>query len=80
MALPLIIFPASVAYAIVKHNLFDVDVFIKRAVGYVLLSSIVVGAYALVSISLNVIMDKYQIAQSRAFPIVFTLVVILKAL
>ncbi len=77
MALPLIIFPASVAYAIVKHNLFDVDVYIKRAVGYAIMTAIVISTYLVVSLSLNVIVGKYQIAHSRAFPILFTLFVIL---
>jgi serine phosphatase RsbU (regulator of sigma subunit) len=37
----------------------------------------VVGAYVLVSISLNMLLGKYQVSQSSAFPIVFTLVIIL---
>ena len=76
--IPLIaVFPASIAYAIAKHNLFDVDVYIKRAVGYAIITAIIVGAYALVSVPLNVLMGKYQVAQSRVFPILFTLGVIL---
>lgn len=77
LALPLIIFPAAVAYAIIKHNLFDVDVYIKRAVGYTIMTAIVIGAYVLMSLTLSVIVGKYQIAQSRTFPILFTLGVIL---
>jgi hypothetical protein len=72
-----ILFPASIAYSIVRHNLFDADVIIKRTVGYAVVTAIVVGAYAVVSIVLNVFMGKYQVAQSRAFPILFTLGVIL---
>ena len=37
----------------------------------------VVGVYALVSISFNVLLGQYRLAQSRAFPILFTLGVIL---
>jgi len=77
LALPLVFFPASLAYAIARHNLFDVDVFIKRAVGYVIMTAIIIGAYMLVSIPLNVIAGHYEVAQSRAFPILFTLAVIL---
>src|SRR2546426_557098 len=33
VAIPLVVFPAAIAYAIAKHNLFDADVYIKRAVG-----------------------------------------------
>ena len=77
MALPLIIFPATIAYAIAKHNLFDVDVYIKRAVGYVIMTAIIVCVYLGISIPLNVIAGQYEIAKSQAFPILFTLGVIL---
>lgn len=70
-------FPASIAYSIVKHNLFDADIIIKRTVGYVVVSGIVVGAYVIVSVVINVFLEKYQLSQSKVFPIVFTLCVIL---
>lgn len=72
-----IFFPASIAYSIVRHNLFDADTIIKRTVGYVVVTAVVVGAYILVSVSFNVFLGKYQVAQSKAFPIVFTLAIIL---
>ncbi len=77
LTLPMIIFPASLAYAIAKHNLFDVDVYIKRAVGYVFMTTIIIGAYALISIPLNIALSEYDIGRSRAFSIIFTLIVIL---
>ncbi|HZV47354.1 MAG TPA: adenylate/guanylate cyclase domain-containing protein, partial [Thermodesulfovibrionales bacterium] len=40
-SIPIIIFPASIAYAIAKHNLFDVDVYVKRAVGYAIMTAVV---------------------------------------
>ena len=72
-----IFFPASIAYSIIRHNLFDADTIIKRTVGYVVVTAVVVGVYALVSLSLNVIAGRYALAESRAFPILFTLGVIL---
>jgi class 3 adenylate cyclase len=45
LTFPLAIFPAAIAYAITKHNLFDVDVYIKRTVGYVLMTAVVAGGY-----------------------------------
>ena len=77
LMLPLIAFPASIGYAIARHNLFDVDVYIKRAVGYVIMTAIIIGAYAVISIPLNMALRQYEVAQSRAFPILFTLLVIL---
>jgi class 3 adenylate cyclase len=51
--------PLSIGYAIVKHNLFDVDVFIRRSFSYLLVSGIVVimffGLIAFLSISLGLI-------------------------
>ncbi len=72
-----ILFPASIAYSIIRHNLFEADAIIKRTVGYVVVTAIVVGAYSGVSVLLNVFLGKYEIAQSSAFPIVFTLAIIL---
>ena len=73
----IVFFPASIAYSIVKHNLFDADAIIKRTVGYVVVTAIVVGAYVGVSVSLNLVLGQYQLAQSQAFPLLFTLGVIL---
>lgn len=42
---PLLLFPASISFAIARHNLFDVDVYLKRAVGYVTMTSLVAGGY-----------------------------------
>lgn len=71
-----IFFPASIAYSIVRHNLFEADVIIQRAVGYALVTGFVIGAYAGVSVILNVALGNYGLAQSQAFPILFTLGVI----
>lgn len=72
-----IVFPAAVSYSIVRHNLFDADTIIKRTVGYVVVTVGVVGIYVLTSIFFNVFLGQYQIAQSKVFPIIFTLVIIL---
>lgn len=56
-SIPMVIFPASIAYAIAKHNLFDVDVYIKRAVGYVLMTALVgVSYFAIQLVVRNVIL------------------------
>jgi sigma-B regulation protein RsbU (phosphoserine phosphatase) len=72
-----VFFPASIAYSIVKHNLFDADTIIRRTVGYAVVTVVVVGAYLGVSITFNVFLGQYQLAQSRVFPILFTLGVLL---
>jgi len=43
--LPWIIIPLGLGYAIAKHNLFDVDVFIRRSLSYILVSGIVIAVF-----------------------------------
>lgn len=72
-----IFFPASIAYSIIRHNLFDADAIIKRTVGYAAATAVVVGSYIAISVAINVFVEGYELSQSRAFPILFTLGVIL---
>ncbi|MBL0713134.1 MAG: SpoIIE family protein phosphatase, partial [Desulfosarcina sp.] len=69
-------FPASIAYSIVRHNLFDADTIIKRTLGYFVTTGIVIGIYALITVSFNVFFRQYQVAQSGAFPVLLMLGVI----
>ena len=73
----ILIFPLFIAYSIVRHNLFDADTIIRRTVGYVIVTAVVVGAYVLITVSFNLLLGQYQLARSQAFPILFTLGVIL---
>lgn len=57
-----VLFPLSIAYAIAKHDLFDIDRAIKRTLVYAALSALVFGAYTLV---INVV----DIAFENATPI-----------
>lgn len=41
----LVALPASIAYALVRHRLFDIDLFIRRSLVYGLLSLVMAGAY-----------------------------------
>jgi serine phosphatase RsbU (regulator of sigma subunit) len=73
----LVFFPASIAYSIIRHNLFDADAIIKRTVGYAVATAVVVGSYIAISVTINVFVEGYELSQSRAFPILFTLAVVL---
>ena len=73
----LVVFPLSIAYSIVRHNLFDADVIIRRSVGYAVVTLAVIGIYLVISLSLNVWAGQYQLAQSQMFPILFTIGIIL---
>jgi phosphoserine phosphatase RsbU/P len=72
-----IFFPASIAYSIVRHNLFEADAIIRRTIGYAVVTVIVIGLYSAVSVTLNVFVGQYELAKSQAFPILFTFGVIL---
>jgi len=43
----LVLFPISVAYAILRYRLFDVSAVVSRGIAYALLSALVVGSYFL---------------------------------
>lgn len=79
LAFPLTLFPAAIAYAIAKHNLFDVDVYIKRTVGYVIMTVLVgMGYFSMESLTATVILRPIlgESAQ-KASPILFALLVVL---
>jgi GAF domain-containing protein len=60
-------FPAFIGYSIVKHDLFDIDVIIKRTYGYVLTTGAIAGILAFGS---------YEFAKSPVFPLIFILAVV----
>lgn len=46
LAVPFVLFPIGIGYAVAKHDLFDVDTIIKRTVVYATLSTMVFGFYS----------------------------------
>jgi signal transduction histidine kinase len=45
LALPLALFPVAIGWAIVKHNLFEVDAIIRRAVAWAILTGLIALLY-----------------------------------
>jgi two-component system, NtrC family, sensor histidine kinase HydH len=45
LALPLALFPVAIAYAIVKHDLFEVDAIVRRTVAWVVVSALIAIPY-----------------------------------
>lgn len=78
LAVSLFFFPASIAYAIVKHNLFDVDVYIKRTVGYVIMTALVGIIYFLIqTITSTIILSPiFGEKTEKVYPILFALLVV----
>jgi signal transduction histidine kinase len=72
MALPVIIFPVSIAYSIVKHKLFDIDVIIEKALTYGLLTGAVGCVFALTVLGFNVAFAKYGGWKNPAFFVILS--------
>jgi class 3 adenylate cyclase len=78
LPIPIIFFPLSIAYAIARHNLFDVDVYIKRAVGYVLMTAGVgLGYFSIQTITSTVILRPlFGDYADRVYPLLFSLLIV----
>lgn len=74
----LILFPASIGYAIARHNLFDVDVYLKRTVGYIMMTGCVAGGYfALQTIARTAVLEPLLGgAAEHVYPLVFALLTV----
>ncbi|HLF91860.1 MAG TPA: SpoIIE family protein phosphatase, partial [Planctomycetota bacterium] len=70
------LFPLSIGYTIVKHDLFAIDTIVRRTYGYVLSTGTVVAAYALLVSLLNVTFRGSDVARSPLFSIGFALLVV----
>jgi serine phosphatase RsbU (regulator of sigma subunit) len=77
-SIPVIIFPATIAYAIAKHNLFDVDVYIKRAVGYGVMTGMVgLGYFSMQMIMRSLILQPlFGDSAEKVYPFLFALLVV----
>jgi class 3 adenylate cyclase len=73
-----LIFPSFIAYAISKHNLFDVDVYIKRTVGYALMTAVVGLSYFFVQTVVGTVVLKpvFGAQAESVYPIIFALLVV----
>src|SRR5688572_24275248 len=69
-------FPLSIAYTIVKHDLFAIDVIVRRTYGYVLSTGTVVAGYAGIVSLLNATFRGSDVARSPLFSIGFALSVV----
>lgn len=70
------LFAAALAYAIVKHDLFEIDAMVKRGAYYLLLTGAVGASYITAVVLFNLALPG-TVADSPAFPVAFTLAVLL---
>jgi len=75
--IPASIVPLTLGYAVVKHNLFDVDVFIRRSVTYLLLSGIVVALFFGFGTAFSLGLQEFTGQSSRIATVVSTILIIM---
>jgi sigma-B regulation protein RsbU (phosphoserine phosphatase) len=68
--------PLFIGYAVVKHDLFDFDTFIKRTYGYILTTGAIAGVYGVFVLVSNVVFGRFEVTKSPMFPLVFILGVV----
>src|SRR5206468_1530323 len=71
------LFALSLAYAIVKHDLFEIDAMVKRGAYYLVLTGAVGAAYVGSVVVLNLVLEANAVTGSAFFPLLFTLAVLL---
>lgn len=59
VSFPVLFFPISVAYAIVKHNLFDIDEIVRKGLAYAVLTGTAGSTFGIAIISSNWILADY---------------------
>jgi signal transduction histidine kinase len=59
VAFPLAFFPVSIGYAIVKHNLFDINEIVRKGLAYTVLTAVGGAVFALAIIGFNWILADY---------------------
>src|SRR5262249_50082807 len=72
----LILFPLSIGYTIVKHDLFAIDVIVRRTYGYVLSTASIIAGYAVLVSALTLTFRTADVSRSPVFPIGFALGVV----
>ncbi|MGA1864764.1 MAG: GAF domain-containing SpoIIE family protein phosphatase, partial [bacterium] len=69
-------FPLSIAYAIVKHDLFEIDIFIKRTAGYLLATASIALFYLLFVFSADLFLKTIFLRHPHLVNFLFILIVV----
>jgi serine phosphatase RsbU (regulator of sigma subunit) len=72
----IIFFPLSIGYAIVQHDLFEIDMIVRRTYGYVLTTGLIAGIYGSFVLLSDVAFGQFEVTKSPLFPLVFILAVV----
>jgi serine phosphatase RsbU (regulator of sigma subunit) len=74
---PLILVPITFAYAIIRFQLLDIRVILRKSLLYAVTTALVTALYALGIASFNRIFQGTRLADSPYFPVVFALAIVL---
>jgi signal transduction histidine kinase len=76
-ALTPFIFAVSLAYAVVQHDLFEIDAMVKRGAYYLVLTGMISLAYVSAVLAFDFGLRAGAVTDSTAFPVLFALAVLL---
>lgn len=76
-ALTPFMFALALAYAVVKHDLFEIDAMVKRGAYYLVLTVAIGAAYVAAVLGFNLILRAGAVTDSVSFPVLFTMAVLL---
>jgi signal transduction histidine kinase len=71
------LFPLALAYAVVKHDLFEIDAMLRRGVSHLALTSVVLTVYATLALAPGLLLGRFDLQRSPASPLAFTVLMIL---
>src|SRR5262245_32668206 len=70
------VFPLAIGYAVIRHDLFEADRFVRQSLVYAALTALVALAYAASVVIADRVAAGLDLRQSTLFPIVFVMVVL----
>jgi serine phosphatase RsbU (regulator of sigma subunit) len=74
---PLILVPITFAYAIIRYQLMDIRVILRKSLMYTVSTALVTAVYALGIASFNLLFRGTELSASPYFPVVFALAIVL---
>jgi serine phosphatase RsbU (regulator of sigma subunit) len=74
---PLVLVPVTFAYAIIRYQLLDIRVILRKSLLYTVSTALVTAVYALGIASFNLLFRGTALAASPFFPVVFALAIVL---
>jgi signal transduction histidine kinase len=70
------VFPLSIGYAVIRHDLFEADRFVKQSLVYAALTAVVALAYGASVLAADRLAAGLDLRQSPLFPVAFVMVVL----